>query len=123
MATRTIRTEENALVSMTQSDFDQKVKPKQVGDPKDLFMFQCPECNGVHFRHAGYVEMMMPFIRADKSKNVATSSEGVKVCVKCFKCYVWFNEQMYEVTDLIDVKAWIKAEEKLNKMTGPGGQC
>lgn len=123
MAIRKIRPEKNPLVAMTQSDFDKKVKPKQVKDPKDLFMFQCPKCKGVHFRHAGYVELMMPFIRADKTKNVASSSEDVKVCVKCFRCYVWFNEQMYEVTNLIDIEAWVKAEAKLNKMTGPGGQC
>lgn len=65
----------------------------------------------------------MPFMKADKSKNVTADSYGVKVCAKCKKCYVWANERMYDVTKLIDVEAWEKTEKEMQKMTGPGGDC
>ena len=45
------------------------------------------------------------------------------VCVKCRKSFIWYNEQMYEVTDIIDIEAWAKAERELNEATGPGGEC
>lgn len=35
----------------------------------------------------------------------------------------WINEQMYDVTDQIDLKAWEKTEKEAQAATGPGGQC
>ena len=111
------------LVTLQNGDgFSEKVKPIVVTEPKDLFIFQC-ECGGSHFRHAGYLAILMPFMRADKSKNVSKDDCEVNICVKCRRSYIWVNEQMYEVTSLIDVKAWEKFEKEAHKATGPGGQC
>lgn len=111
------------VINSSENEFTKKVTPIKLTSAEELFLFSCPECSGVHFRHAGYFEMMMPFMRADKSKNVATESYQVKVCVACRKAYVWAGEQMYDVTDLIDLEAWEKFEKVAQKATGPGGQC
>jgi hypothetical protein len=65
----------------------------------------------------------MPFVLADKQKKVAEDSYNVKVCTKCKKCYIWYSEQMYDVTKLIDLKAWEKVEKEMHVATGPGGDC
>lgn len=122
---RKIRAESNgekALVSMTVNDFEKRTIPIKAKSPKDLFLFQCG-CGCIHFRHAGYIESLMPYMRADKSKHVSEDSESVLVCTKCRKCYVWVNNQMWEITDLIDLHAWEKTEKEMHKMTGPGGNC
>jgi hypothetical protein len=108
------------LVSLN-DEFSEKITPKKI-EGNDLFLFKC-ECGGMHFRHAGYVEMMMPYIKANKEKNVTTDSYPVKVCVKCRKSYVWADSQMYEVTDQIDLEAWEKFEKEAHKATGAGGNC
>jgi len=116
-------TEKKDLVTMANGEgFSEKVKPKRITDPKELFIFTC-ECGAVHFRHAGYIEILMPFMRADKTKNVSKDGVEVNICVKCRRSYIWVNEQMYEVSDLIDVKAWEKFEKVAHKATGPGAQC
>lgn len=104
-------------------DFEKAVTPKVLEGPEEMFLFQCTECGGVHFRHAGYIETLLPYVRADKQAKVDSGSYQVKVCVKCRRCFVWYNEQMYDVTDLIDLDAWEKAEKDLHKATGPGGEC
>ncbi len=95
--------------------------PKPPGD--DIFFFTCKGCGGSHFRHAGYVEIMLPFMRPGGERRVGVESLPVKVCVSCKNCYVWINEQMYDVTKRIDLQAWEKAERELQTATGPGGQC
>lgn len=105
------------------NEFQKAVTPEKVSDPEQMFLFKCPECGNVHFRHAGYVETLMPFIRADRQKTVSCESFGVRVCTKCRHCYVWYNEQMRDVTDLIDLNAWEKTEKEMQKATGPGGEC
>lgn len=105
------------------SEFMKAVVPKKLEDGSELFLFKCPGCGGLHFRHAGYVECLMPFVRADKTAEVSKDSHAVMVCVKCRKSYIWYNEQMYEVTDIIDIEAWAKAERELQEATGPGGEC
>ena len=85
-------------------------------------LFRC-SCGGFHFRHAGYVEAVMPFMRSDGERLISDDSNSVKVCVKCRKCYVFVTNKWYDITELIDLKAWEKAEEELHKATGPGGQC
>ncbi len=106
--------EDKSLISMSVSDFTKKVTPVNVKDGNELFLFKCAGCGGLHFRHAGYVEMVMPYMRADKTKNVSTDSYSVKVCVACRKCYIWVNDQVYDITEHIDLKAWA---------VGPGGNC
>lgn len=120
MGKKEIITTENDFGS---DEFAESITPKKIKDSSDLFLFRCPECKGVHFRHAGYLETMMPFIRADKQKRVDTYDNKVMVCVKCRKCYIWCNEQAYDVSTLIDLEAWEKAERELNRATGPGGEC
>lgn len=116
--------DEKQALTLAKDAFRESVKPKKItGDNKDLFLFRCDECDNHHFRHAGYLEGLMPFIRPDKVKRVDKSSYCVMVCTKCRACYIWLNEQMYDVTALIDLEAWAKAERELQQATGPGGQC
>lgn len=120
---------EREMIKMTtmandmKDEFEKAITPEVIDRPGDMFLFQCSKCKNVHFRHAGYVEMLMPFIRADKEKKVSKDSYSVHVCTKCKRCYVWYNEQMRDVTKLIDLKAWEKIEKELHLATGPGGQC
>lgn len=100
--------------------FREKVTPKKPNE--DVFFFKC-KCGGIHLRHAGYAKVMVPFIKAGGKKEVAMQEERVMVCVACKKCYIWNGEQMYDVTDKIDLKAWEKTEREAHKATGPGGDC
>ena len=94
-----------------------------VSECKSLII-KCPECNGIHFRHAGYIETATPFIEAGGQSRIINESHQVKVCVKCRHAYAAIgSEHMYDVTDSIDVEAWEKAEKELQKATGPGGEC
>jgi hypothetical protein len=117
--------EEKGLETITinLNEFSSKVVPKKLEDDNKLFLFKCYECGGMHFRHAGYFEMIMPYVRADQSRNVSTDSYSVKVCVKCRTCYIWINDQVYDVTKQIDLEAWEKFEQEVHKATGPGGNC
>ncbi len=100
--------------------FKEKVTPKKPDD--DLFLFTCA-CGGIHYRHAGYVKALIPFIEQGGQKKIVTDNHQVLVCVACKNCYVWAGSQMYDVTDRIDLKAWEKAEVELQAATGPGGEC
>jgi len=51
------------------------------------------------------------------------SPQQVMVCVKCKHSYIWVSEQMYDVTEHVDLNAWEKTEKEAHKATGPGGQC
>ena len=124
-------------ITLGNDAFQESVRPRIVKDARNLYLFECPAdidlngkrpgtnsvCGNLHFRHAGYLEGLMPFIRPDKAKRVDKSSYQVMVCTKCRACYIWLNEQMYDVTALIDLEAWVKAERELHAATGPGGQC
>jgi len=112
----------NEVISMEKNEFSDKISPVKVEDAKELFLFQC-ECDNIHYRHAGYVEILMPYINADRTKNVSNDSLQVMVCTKCRKSYVWLNQQMYDLSKLIDIQAWEKAEKEMHSTTGPGGQC
>ena len=111
------------LVAMTNDDFKEAITPKPLTEEEKPFYFRCPSCGNMHFRHAGYVEALMPFIRANKEKKVYCESLSVMICTKCRRCYVWINEQMRDITDEIDVEAWEKTEREMQKATGPGGNC
>ncbi len=114
---------ENAHVDMVHPEadgFKEKVTP--IKPDNGVFFFKCA-CGGIHLRHAGYAKVMVPFIKAGGKKEVAMQEERVMVCVACKNCYIWNGEQMYDVTESIDLKAWEKSEVELNKATGPGGEC
>lgn len=115
------------VVKVTNPGFIEKVTPK---DSKDLMLLLCSKtpkdkekCGGIHFRHAGYVQTMLPFMRPNQDKKVELTSYQVMVCVKCKTCYVWAYDQLYDVTDRVDLNAWEATERELHKATGPGGQC
>src|SRR5690242_4641271 len=112
---------EKDLVHPDNEGFVERVTPREI--PENVFLFKCTKCEGAHFRHAGYVEVMIPFMRAGGEKRVGMESVAVKVCVACLSCFAWINEQMYDVSDQIDIEAWIKAEQELHRATGPGGNC
>lgn len=121
------------LIALKQTEFDKMVSPKKLSEAQAAFFFVCPSksvdpfgvkpCGNRHFRHAGYFEAMMPLIQADGQKRVCKTSEQVHICTVCKSAYIWYDSQMYDVTDLIDVKAWEKTEREAQLATGPGGQC
>ena len=102
--------------------FSERVSAKQIDETK-IFLHKCANCSGVHFRHAGYVEVLVPFIRPGDEKRMLMQSEPVKVCVNCKHSFIWLNEQVYDVTDRIDLNAWERTEREAQRATGPGGQC
>lgn len=106
--------------------FNQAVLTKKVKNTDDLMLFKC-ECGSVHFRHAGYLEALTPYMslqpEAGPQVKSSTSSLPVKVCIQCKKSYVDYLGKMQDVTDHIDLKAWEKAEKELEKASGPGGEC
>src|SRR5947208_3609453 len=112
---------ETDLVNPKTEGFAERVTPKKPNN--DVFFFECFGCKGTHFRHAGYVEIMLPFMRPGNERRVGMDSLPVKICVKCKNAYVWINEQMYDVTDKIDLTAWEHTEREMHRATGPGGQC
>lgn len=103
--------------------FEKKITPKPIQKADELFLFRCPGCGGVHMRHAGHVSIMLPYVKGNREKNIANDEMRVQICVKCKKSYVWYDHQMYDISELIDVQAWEKAEEELHAATGPGGNC
>lgn len=109
-----------ALVHPAGDGFVDKITPKQVDEEK-VFLYKC-SCGNGHFRHAGYVELMLPFIEPGK-KEVCMQSHSVKVCTKCKKSFAWIAGQAYDLTDKIDLEAWEKTEREAYRATGPGGQC
>ncbi|MCK5609339.1 hypothetical protein KAR91_46125 [Candidatus Pacearchaeota archaeon] len=128
-----IKSGEVDCVHPENAGFVERITPREPG--ADIYLFKCKkmkskylgvmkkECGSVHYRHAGYIKLMLPFIRPGNEKRMEVTNEQVMVCVKCRACYVWINEQMYDVTDQIDLKAWEKTEKEAHKATGPGGQC
>lgn len=105
-------------------EFADQIKAVKAGADR-LFLFKCSDdkCKNIHFRHAGYVEALMPLIQADQKTRIAHHSHQVLVCTKCRKSYIWYDERMYDLSEQIDMNAWAKAEKELHKATGDGGQC
>ena len=116
-------TEGKALSEIVHPDNDGFKERVTAKSPNDLHIFKCAKCGKAHFRHAGYIQTMLPFMRAGNEKRISLEREQVMVCISCKKCYIWVNEQMYDVTDMIDLQAWDKSEKEMHKATGPGGQC
>jgi hypothetical protein len=109
------------LVHPEASGFVERVTP--CPPPDNVYFFKCTSCGHSHFRHAGYLQTMLPFMRSGGEKRVGLESYQVMVCVKCRRAYAWINEQMYDVTDQVDMKAWEKFEKEAQQATGPGGEC
>lgn len=109
------------LVHPGAEGFKDRITPKAPG--QDVFFFKCPKCESIHFRHAGYVKNMMPYLKHGGEKKVSVENLQVMVCVKCKGCYVWLFDQMYDVTDNIDLQAWERLEIEAHRATGPGGDC
>lgn len=110
------------LVHPNNDGFRERVTPKKMDAENKLLMYECT-CKSIHFRHAGYCNVMLPFLKPGGEKRVALEEYRVMVCVACKKSYVWANEQMWDVSDKIDLKAWAKTEAEAHEATGPGGQC
>jgi len=113
---------ENAVDNKIKETLKKKSTPKEIKNATDLNFFKC-SCGGIHYRHAGYVQIFMPFVKGSKEGDLCKNNEGVYICVKCKKAYVWEDSQQHDVTSLIDLEAWEKLEVETNKATGPGGQC
>jgi len=96
------------------------IRPKE--EMKSL-LIRCKGCGGIHFRHAGYIESLIPYADDDGRTRKDVRSTQVKVCVKCKRCYVYLGDDIYDITDDIDIKAWESTEKELQKATGPGGNC
>ena len=101
--------------------FKEKVTPKNIDDADNIFILECT-CGHTHFRHAGYLQMVLPYVSSE-GKRVSKDTHQVMVCIKCKKCYVWVGSQFYDVNSKVDLKAWDEAERELNEATGPGGEC
>ncbi len=106
----------------TEDEFVTKITPLELDNGEELGLMKC-KCGHVHFRHAGYVHMAMPYIDPGKGCSVSQDTTQVHLCVKCKKSYVWYSGQLYDISRLIDVDAWKKSEQLAHKATGPGGQC
>lgn len=89
----------------------------------EIFVIKCPKCEGVHFRHAGYIEAALPFVSARSGESLSIDSLPVKICVACKSAHVVYSDKLIDVTENIDMKAWIKTEKEAQEATGPGGQC
>ena len=122
---------ENASSTTTSiTKFEEMIHPDKEGfkeritakSTEDIHMFKC-SCGKVHFRHAGYIQTMLPFMRAGNEKRISLENHQVMICIGCKKSYIWVNEQMYDVTKHIDLEAWEDFEVEAYKTTGPGGQC
>lgn len=121
MSEQSLEQREVIMITPEGNGFKEKVNPIKPNE-KEIFFFKC-ECKNPHFRHAGYMQTMVPFIRPGDERRMSVDNRQVMVCTKCKNCYVWINEQMYDVTHMIDIKAWEKTEKDLHDTTGPGGQC
>lgn len=110
------------LVHPGAEGFRERVMPKQATDAGGIHFYKCT-CGGQHFRHAGYMQTMAPFMRPGGEKRIDIMDRHVMVCVKCRKAFLWINEQMYDVTERIDLEAWEKFEREAHRATGPGGDC
>lgn len=104
------------MIHPDKEGFKERVTAKSV---EDLHIFKC-SCGKAHFRHAGYIQLMMPFMRAGNDKRISLSAEQVMICISCKKSYIWINEQMYDATELIDLGAWKVFEINASKLAGPG---
>jgi hypothetical protein len=109
--------------------FRERITAKEPDNKVFLYECQNDKCltpsgkRSIHFRHAGYVKNMLPYLKPGGEKRVGLDNLSVMVCVKCRRSYVWIFDQMYDVTDRVDLEAWEKFEVEAHRATGPGGDC
>lgn len=111
-------TESQDLERFKQSEF---IKPLENTD--SMFLLKCPKCGGVHFRHAGYVHTMIPYVDPKQGPLVAAEPKPVQVCVNCKTSVFYAENRFHDISSHIDLQAWDKTEKEAHKATGPGGQC
>lgn len=93
-------------------------------NPDELRLMICPNCGGVHFRHAGYLKPQTVYVNPDKVDiKVISESTPVELCVACKHAFINVQSKVWDVTKFIDLDAWIKTEKEAHEVTGPGGQC
>ena len=123
--------EEKDLVETVEEPSSNGMVEKKENFDEEFLVFKCTakskirkkECGNKHFRHAGYMEFLVPFVKSTKEGKVQTDSLQVKVCTKCRACYVYLDSKFVDVTDEIDLQAWEETEREMQKATGPGGDC
>ncbi len=108
---------DNLPKGLQQKDFSRKL------EDADIFIIKCPKCGRVHFRHAGYLEVMTPYVDANLGKMLSVDSKPVKICVSCKTAHVIVDGKVIDMTEQIDLGAWERTEVEAHKSTGPGGQC
>jgi hypothetical protein len=107
----------------TQEIREEVIASVQVHDGKDLTIFRCKKCNGVHLRHAGYIKAVIPFMKPEGAETRAFETHQVMICISCKASYAFVGDKVFDVSEQIDLEAWKKGEEKLHEATGPGGEC
>jgi len=131
-----VGSESMVVMKMTKEEFKEKLIPKTL-EEKNLMIFKCPNkiirqeegdpieevCGNAHFRHSAYITVLLPFVIGDGEKKIQKDQEQVLVCTKCKSCYIWYNGQVYDVTDQVDLDAWRKLEREHDGPFGPGGNC
>lgn len=108
---------DNLPKGLQQKDFTQKL------DTADIFIIKCLVCGKVHFRHAGYLEVMTPYVDAKLGKMLSVDSKPVKICVSCKAAHVIVDGKVIDITEQIDLKSWERTEVEAHKAVGPGGNC
>lgn len=120
MATRKTPINTNLpVVNVKAPGFKEKVTPK---NSEKLAMLRC-SCGNAHFRHAGYIHLLIPFLKPENEKTMTHDARQVLVCTVCKKSVIWAEDQIYDVSGEVDLNAWEKTEKELHKATGPGGEC
>lgn len=99
------------------------IKKLEDNEGTSLFLLHCPNCDSIHFRHAGYVEVVVPYTEKENEVKTITASQPVKMCVECKHSFFQNDGRLYDVTNKIDLNAWETTEKMMHKVTGPGGQC
>jgi predicted RNA-binding Zn-ribbon protein involved in translation (DUF1610 family) len=115
--------ETESKIAALQAARDRLVENIEVKSSEHLMAFKCPECGSYHFRHAGYMKAVIPFIKPEGSPTAILETHQVMVCISCKKSYLFMSDKAVDVSDKIDLDAWKRSEEELHAATGPGGEC
>ena len=112
------------LTLKAESTFDQKDLVKPLDNTDSILLLKCPKCGHTHFRHAGYMITVTPYleIKTQSVNNVSTNNP-VHICIKCKTAILAVEGKIHDVTDHVDFEAWNKTEKIAHETTGPGGQC
>lgn len=96
-------------------EYRKRLLPQIVRRPEDLRLFECPHCHGILFDRATNIVRFEPFKDfPEDSRGVERRFYSVQVCRGCQAHYAWIDEQMYEITKIVDVTAWKEAEREEN---------